>query len=99
MLDLGDGKRALHMESHRGMTYRAMRLAALQDPNVAARMELLRHRVPEELYDFERDPSALCTLIGDAKHAAVRDAMRAKMLDFMESVGDPLLPELRRRIA
>ena len=92
-----DGKRTLKMESHRGATYWTMRLAALKDPNVAARMELLRHRVPEELYDFERDPGALMNLVGDAAHAETLDVMRGKMLAFMESVGDPLLPELRRR--
>jgi N-sulfoglucosamine sulfohydrolase len=93
-----DGKRTLKMESHQGPTYWAMRLAALKDPNVAARVELLRHRVPEELYDFEHDPGALANLVNDESHAATHHEMRAKMVAFMESVGDPLLPDLRRRM-
>jgi len=93
-----DGKRVLLNESMGGATYRAMVAAARRDPLVAARVELFRHRVPEELYDLERDPSALRNLAGDDAHAEVLAGMRRKTLVLMESTADPLLAELRRRI-
>jgi N-sulfoglucosamine sulfohydrolase len=93
-----NGKRVLINESMGGATYRAMVAAARRDPHVAARVELFRHRVPEELYDLARDPSALRNLADSEEHAAVLAEMRRKTLALMESTGDPLLVDLRERV-
>ena len=45
----------------------------------------------------ELEVSAGLRLEKELAHAETLDVMRGKMLACMESVGDPLLPELRRR--
>jgi N-sulfoglucosamine sulfohydrolase len=72
-----DGTRPFQNESQSGRSWKAMQKAAHHDPEIAARVHLFTHRVPEELYDFSSDPDALQNLIDDPAHAPVRDRLRA----------------------
>jgi len=92
-----DGERVFRNESQAGRTMEAMRAAAAADETVAARVELFLHRVPEELYDFESDPDALCNRIDDAECADELDALRAALERWMEATGDPALEAFRNR--
>jgi N-sulfoglucosamine sulfohydrolase len=93
-----DGKKNYHTEGMSGLSFKAMRDAAPDNKNIAARVEMVMYRVPEELYDFAADPSALKNLIDDPAFAEQRKSMRAEMLTWMEKTGDPLLPEFKERI-
>jgi len=44
----------------------------------------------DELYDLENDPYELDNLIGNTKHAAVRDALHDRLLERMNRTRDPL---------
>lgn len=88
-----DGKKRYGTEGMSGLSFKAMQAAGTGDAAVAARVELLVHRVPEEFYDFATDPDALHNLIDDAAHAATLKAMRAEMRTWMEKTDDPLLPQ------
>lgn len=79
------------------VTCRQMRVLAKTDPNVAARVELFDHRVPEEAYEVRYDPDALTNLIGNPAHGAQIAAMEKKMEDWMERTHDPLLDVFRHR--
>ena len=57
------------------------RLAALAETNnkLAARLDLYKHRVPEELYDVVKDPDCLHNLIDSPKHLAELKQLRATL--------------------
>ncbi len=85
-----DGKNRYQSEPMGGLGFAAMQKAAPTNPGVAARVELLVHRVPEELYDFAADPDALHNLAGDAAQREQLQQMRRQMLAWMEQTQDPL---------
>jgi N-sulfoglucosamine sulfohydrolase len=91
-----DGKTAYRSEPMNGIAFAAMKAAAPNRSDVAGRVELLVHRVPEELYDLQADPDALHNLIGDpAQRERVRE-LRAELLAWMEKTGDPLRAGYRK---
>jgi N-sulfoglucosamine sulfohydrolase len=85
-----DGKTVFRNESQNGLTMRAMRKAAETDPRIAARVKLFLYRVPEELYDYEKDPDARTNLANDPAHQDVLARFRAAMQKQMKEVADPL---------
>jgi N-sulfoglucosamine sulfohydrolase len=93
-----DGTSRYQAESLSGMSFKAMQQAAKEQEPVAARVELLLHRVPEELYDFQADPSGLHNLIAEAKCREEVGQMRKAMLLWMEHNHDPLLEGFRARL-
>lgn len=48
-------------------------------------------RPAEELYDLKRDPDELFNLAGDPAHGAVRDGLRARLLEMRKATRDPWL--------
>lgn len=87
-----NGQKQMQIEAMSGLTYDAMAAAARDDEDVAARVALLRYRVPEELYDYEADPWALHNLIDDPAHREDADRMRRALLEAMREARDPLTP-------
>jgi N-sulfoglucosamine sulfohydrolase len=76
---------------------RAMNEAAKSDPFIAERVKLFRYRVPEELYDLEKDPDCLRNLIGSPQHSKVLDTLRKKLTSWMEETDDPMLEAFLNR--
>ena len=52
---------------------------------------MFRYRVPEELYDLEKDQNCLNNLIDDPKHRAELEKLRAKLVAWMKKTNDPML--------
>jgi N-sulfoglucosamine sulfohydrolase len=94
-----DGQTSYRTEPMSGLTFKAMQQAAAEQPAVAERVELLLHRVPEEFYDLQSDPSALHNLIADPKYQDRIQEMRRSMLDWMERTDDPVVQDFRARLA
>ncbi len=90
-----DGKTRYNTEPMSGLAFKAMKQAAPGDKAIADRVELLVHRVPEELYDVSADPAALHNLIAEPAHHNELAQMRQMMLKWMEDTRDPLLPQFR----
>ena len=67
-----------------------MRIAAASDEAIAARVKHFLYRVPEELYDYSRDPDALGNLVDDAKYAKEVAQYRRQLLGHLKATGDPL---------
>ena len=91
-----DGK-YWYRNNNEGKTMAAMNLAAKNDPAIAARIDLFRHRVPEEFYDLEKDPDCLDNLINDPKHAGALKALQARLVTQMKKTQDPILPAFQNR--
>jgi N-sulfoglucosamine sulfohydrolase len=79
------------MDSTSGLTFRAMLEAAVTDPEIAARVRLFEHRVPEEFYDLQNDPGASNNLIDDPDYQYEIDEMRRLLENRMRRTNDPLL--------
>lgn len=92
-----NGERVFKNESQAGRTMHAMRAAAETDPLVAERVNLFLYRVPEEFYDFENDPNALCNLIDEREYVSDIQALQNELECWMERTGDPALAAFRNR--
>ncbi len=90
-----NGKLAFKNESQSGLTFKAMQRAAMDDPDVAARVQHFVYRTPEEFYDDVQDPDALKNRIQDPAVAAQVNEARRQLLTHMESTGDPQLETYR----
>jgi N-sulfoglucosamine sulfohydrolase len=93
-----DGQR-YYRNNNEGLTMKAMDEAAKTDPFIAGRVELFRHRVPEELYDLQNDPDCLENLIASPEHRQQAERMRAALQEWMKRTGDPLLAAFENRDA
>jgi N-sulfoglucosamine sulfohydrolase len=74
-----------------------MKALAPENPQLAARLDLFEHRVPEELYDYAHDPDALTNLIDNPKHQAGRERLTKELEAWMVKTGDPMLEVFRNR--
>jgi N-sulfoglucosamine sulfohydrolase len=81
----------MRMESLSGLTYKAMKAAAKDNPEIAARVKLFEHRVLEEFFDFEKDPDAMHNLIDSPEHQDEIAKMRAALAAEMKATDDPAL--------
>ena len=57
------GERVFATATTGTVTYRRLVALAKQDKRLAKRLDLYKHRVPEELYDVANDPDCLHNLI------------------------------------
>jgi N-sulfoglucosamine sulfohydrolase len=91
-----DGKH-WYRNNNEGKTMAAMQMAAKTDPQIAARIELFRYRVPEELYDLEHDPDCLHNLIDEPDHRATVESLQAQLVAHMQRTNDPMLKAFQHR--
>lgn len=91
-----DGKTEFRNESQSGLSWRAMVAAAKEDDKIAARVKHFSYRVPLEFYDYREDPDALHNLIDDPAVQDEIETLTAKLLDHMQSTGDPQLAAFKR---
>jgi N-sulfoglucosamine sulfohydrolase len=80
-----------------GLTWKAMIAAAATDAEIARRVELYKYRVPEEFYNFKKDPNGLVNLINDPSYAGEVDRFRRKMKKMMKKYRDPAYEAFRDR--
>lgn len=80
-----------------GRTYKAMQEAASSDQAIAERVDLLRYRVEEELYDFKNDPDALTNLIDNPDFIDKKQELKDLLWSEMKKSDDPLLDQFNER--
>jgi len=93
-----DGTSTFRKRSEYGAAMRAIVAAARKDEAVKTRLAFLRHRAPEEFYDYAADPAALQNLVGDSKFQSTVAEYRARLGELMRVTGDPLLARFKARI-
>ena len=91
-----DGKH-IYRNNNEGKTFAAMAAAAESDPDIAARIDLFRMRVPEEFYDLENDPDCLHNLIGHTDYQKAIGEYRQRLESWMEQTKDPMLAALQHK--
>jgi N-sulfoglucosamine sulfohydrolase len=92
-----DGKRVMRTATAGTNTFRRMKELAATDPKIAARVDLIEHRVPEEAYNVVGDPDALNNLIDDPASQEEIVALRAALENWMKQTSDPMLEVFQRR--
>ena len=73
-----------YRNNNEGQSMKAMQAAARSDPEIAARIDLFRYRVPEELYDLESDPDCLRNLINDPDHVEILEQVAGQITKLDE---------------
>ena len=91
-----DGK-YWYRNNNEGKTMAAMNEAAKTDTSIQARIDLFRHRVPEELYDLKNDPNCLHNLIDDPTHVSTLSSLQSKLTSHMKKTADPMLAAFANR--
>lgn len=90
-----DGVRTFRTATAGTLAFDAMKERGRTDPVAAARLTFFEKRVPEEFYDYEKDPDALHNLIADPRYAEeivrLKDALEA----WMVRTDDDLLEAFR----
>ena len=92
-----NGERVFATATTGTITYRRMVDLASSSKSLSARLDLYKHRVPEELYDVTKDPDCLINLINQPKHQAELKELRAKLDAWMVRSKDPMLEAFRKR--
>ncbi len=92
-----DGRRIMATATAGTPTFRRMKELAETDPKIAARVDLIQHRVPEEAYYVLEDPDALDNLIGDPASQDEINRLRGELEAWMKRTGDPLLEVFQNR--
>ena len=92
-----DRELAMTGDSSGGITWKAMIEAAETDPEIAKRVELYKHRVPEEFYNLQDDPNGLNNLADDPAYAQELEKFRLKMAEMMKRYDDPAHEAYRNR--
>jgi len=92
-----NGERKIATATKGTATYRRMVQLAMSDAQIAKRLDLFEHRVPEELYNYASDPDALVNLIDDPAHRADRERLTKMLEAWMVETADPMLEVFQRR--
>jgi N-sulfoglucosamine sulfohydrolase len=92
-----NGKRVMSTATKGTATYRRMRALAKLKPQLAQRLDLFDHRVPEELYHYATDPDAIHNLIDQPEQRGEQQRLTKLLEAWMVKTGDPLLEVLRAR--
>ncbi|MFO7824363.1 MAG: sulfatase [Cyclobacterium sp.] len=85
-----DGEHQIRGDAASGRTYAAMKEAAAEDAAVAERLQMYDYRVPEELYDFAKDPDGLNNLMDDPAYQEIAAKLKDQLLREMKRTNDHL---------
>lgn len=92
-----NGTRIMTGATNGTSTCRQMRVLAKSNEQIAGRIDLFDHRVPEEAYEVRYDPDALTNLIAKPENTAQVAMLEKALEDWMVRTKDPLLEVFRKR--
>ncbi|MBF0196716.1 MAG: sulfatase [Planctomycetes bacterium] len=76
----------------------AMMKVAKKNPDIAKRIQHIKHRTPEELFDCNKDPDELNNLVNNPEYKEKLESMRQKLLHWMKKTKDPILKTYKSQI-
>jgi N-sulfoglucosamine sulfohydrolase len=92
-----NGQRVMATATMGTVSYREMQALAKSDAEVARRLDLFEHRVPEELYNYATDADALRNLVADPAYQAEYARLTQALEAWMVQTKDPMLEVFRQR--
>jgi N-sulfoglucosamine sulfohydrolase len=92
-----DGENVFRTATQGTATWRRMKELAASDKVIADRVEVMEHRVVEELFMVSRDPDCLQNLIDNPEHAEQANALRKQLEESMKATSDHALVPFRNR--
>jgi N-sulfoglucosamine sulfohydrolase len=85
-----NGERVMRTATQGTSTYRRMKALAPENAEIAARLALFDHRVPEELFDIQKDPDCLHNLATNPEYAPQLAQQRQRLETWMARHKDPM---------
>jgi N-sulfoglucosamine sulfohydrolase len=92
-----NGERIFATATNGTVTCKRMIKLSEEDEEMNKRLELYRFRVPEELYQVNRDPDCLENLIDYASQEKAKIKLQAFLEEWLEKTNDPILECFRKR--
>lgn len=92
-----DGRRVMFSATNETKTHKRMTELAQDNVQIASRLNLLKHRVLEELYDIQKDPDCLVNLIADPAYQHEAETLRDALEQWLRDMQDPMLAALLGR--
>ena len=86
-----------YRNNNEGKTMAAMNEAAKSDPDIQARVNLFRYRVPEELYELTSDSDNLHNLIDEPAYRVELKQLQDRLVEHMRQTNDPMLDAFLNR--
>jgi N-sulfoglucosamine sulfohydrolase len=83
-----NGQRNMATATNETATWKRMLALATQDPTINARVQVMRHRTVEELYDIQKDPGCLVNLINSKEHTEKIKELQKSLHEWMDSTKD-----------
>lgn len=77
-----------YRNNNEGLTFKAMERAGKSDPAIQKRVDMFRHRVPQEFYDLKKDPGCTNNLIDSAKHQELIQKYQKRLRQWMVETND-----------
>ena len=92
-----NGERIFATATNGTVTCKRMIKLSEEDEEMNKRLELYRFRVPEELYQVNKDPDCLENLIDYASQEKAKIKLQASLEEWFEKTNDPILECFRKR--
>lgn len=83
-----NGQRNMATATNGTATWKRMLALATQNPTINARVQVMRHRTVEELYDIQKDPDCLVNLINSKEHTEKIKELQKSLHEWMGSTKD-----------
>lgn len=80
-----------YRNNNEGLTFKAMEHAGKTDPDIQQRVDMFRHRVPQEFYDLKNDPACTNNLIHSQEHQELIRAHQRQLREWMVDTHDHCL--------
>ncbi len=86
-----------YKNNNEGQTMKAMVQAAKTDKRIERRVDIFRHRVPQEFYDLSSDPGCVQNLIDSPEHQSLIKKYQSRLRRWMVETNDHCLPAFDAR--
>ena len=92
-----NGSRVFATATNGTRTCKRMIELAKTDKDMAARLDIYKHRVPAELYQVDKDPDCLVNLIDHPEHQKELQRLQRNLQQWMVRTKDPILEVFQKR--
>ncbi|MGV3484072.1 MAG: sulfatase-like hydrolase/transferase, partial [Planctomycetaceae bacterium] len=92
-----NGERIMATATKGTQTYRRMKELAGSSEEIRERLDMIDHRVLEELYNYATDPDARSNLASNPQYAQEYKTLTTTLESWMVRTGDPMLEIFRNR--